>query len=186
MRTTRRTIRIGKPKWPKVFRIPFPYLIYLHLHSSIRLFADSVDGISVDMITAQLFLFYLAGFETTAATISFTLNEISQRSNVLNRLIQDIEDALDKHQQQISYESLKDMKYLDACIMGMNWSLFLVIPPFCWYYFLFRNFTQISWFTNAKSRMHQRLSFARFKIDNTTWNTDFNTDLWHSTRFHQL
>lgn len=79
---------------------------------------DAVDKISVDVIAAQLFLFYLAGFETTAATISFTLNEISQRSNILNLLIQDIEESLNKHEQQITYESLRDMKYLDACILG--------------------------------------------------------------------
>ena len=71
---------------------------------------------SVDMIAAQLFLFYVAGFETSAATAAFTLYELAQYPELLKKAQADVEQALEKHG-KLTYEALSDMKYMDLCIM---------------------------------------------------------------------
>ncbi|XP_075145641.1 putative cytochrome P450 6d5 [Haematobia irritans] len=77
---------------------------------------DSLPSISVESIAAQLFLFYVAGFETSAATIAFTLYELSKYPEWLQKAQDDVEQALAKHE-SITYEALKDMKFLDLCVM---------------------------------------------------------------------
>jgi len=82
-----------------------------------KYFSDALISLSVDMIAAQLFLFYVAGFETSASTAAFTIYEMSQYPDILGKAVQDIEQAMEKHG-GITYDSLKDMKYLDLCVKG--------------------------------------------------------------------
>lgn len=71
---------------------------------------------SEEMIAAQLFLFYIAGFETSASTTAFTLYELAQYPKLLQKAQDDVKNALDIHG-KLSYDALKDMKFLDLCIM---------------------------------------------------------------------
>lgn len=71
---------------------------------------------SVDVIAAQLFLFYVAGFETSAATTAFTLYELAQYPDLMKKAQDDVAQALEKHG-KMTYDALKDMKFLDLCIM---------------------------------------------------------------------
>ncbi|XP_037821140.1 probable cytochrome P450 6d5 [Lucilia sericata] len=77
---------------------------------------DALSSLSVDMIAAQLFLFYVAGFETSASTTAFTLYELAQYPELLKKAQEDVEQALEKHG-KMTYDALKDMKFLDLCIM---------------------------------------------------------------------
>lgn len=71
---------------------------------------------SVELIAAQLFLFYVAGFETSASTTAFTLYELAQQPKLLKKAEEDVQNALEKHG-ALTYDSLKDMKFLDLCTM---------------------------------------------------------------------
>ncbi|XP_073840778.1 cytochrome P450 6d5 [Musca autumnalis] len=77
---------------------------------------DALASMSIEMIAAQLFLFYVAGFETSAATAAFTLYELSRNADLLQKAQEDVEQALEKHG-SLCYDSLKDMKFLDMCVM---------------------------------------------------------------------
>ncbi|XP_004535625.1 probable cytochrome P450 6d5 [Ceratitis capitata] len=72
---------------------------------------------SIETIASNLFLFYVAGYETTASTASFTVFELSQYPEVLEKAQRDIREALEKHDNNFTYEAVQDMKYLDLCIM---------------------------------------------------------------------
>ncbi|KAH8358421.1 hypothetical protein KR093_000051, partial [Drosophila rubida] len=72
---------------------------------------------SKDNIAAQLFLFFVAGYETSAATASFTLYELMQNPDVLVKLREDINQALERHNGKLTYDCIQDMKYLELCIM---------------------------------------------------------------------
>lgn len=61
----------------------------------------------------------MAGFETTSSTICFTLYELAINKELQNRLRNEIKEVLKKHG-EISYNSLKEMEYLDMCIKGTN------------------------------------------------------------------
>ncbi|XP_073826612.1 cytochrome P450 6d1-like [Musca autumnalis] len=83
--------------------------------------AENLKSISIDMISANLLLFYIAGSETTASTIAFTLYELAMYPEILSKVQQEIDCCLQKHnlysKGPLSYDVIKEMKYLDLCVM---------------------------------------------------------------------
>ncbi|XP_013105865.2 probable cytochrome P450 6d5 [Stomoxys calcitrans] len=77
---------------------------------------DDLAAISMELIAAQLFIFYVAGFETSSATIAFTLYELSQYPELLQKAQEDVKQAYEKHG-SLSYDAITDMKFLDLCFM---------------------------------------------------------------------
>jgi cytochrome P450 family 9 len=68
--------------------------------------------ITVEDITAQAFIFFLAGFETTSTLLTFTCYELAIDQDVQNRLREEIQSVSAKP----TYESLLGMKYLDKVV----------------------------------------------------------------------
>ncbi|KAJ8918368.1 hypothetical protein NQ315_008062 [Exocentrus adspersus] len=64
---------------------------------------------------AQAITFFAAGFETTSATISFTLYELCLQPQIQERLREEIKDSIKQHN-GITYDGLQKMKYLEMCI----------------------------------------------------------------------
>lgn len=71
---------------------------------------------SIEQIAAQVFIFYIAGTESTSATTSFTLHELTQNPELMTRAIRDVDDVLSRHKGEISYDSIGEMKFLDLCV----------------------------------------------------------------------
>lgn len=67
---------------------------------------------------AQCFLFFLAGFETSASTLSFMLLELAQNSHIQDKLREEIVSVLENNDNQLTYDVLKEMKYLDMVMAG--------------------------------------------------------------------
>ncbi|XP_015510037.1 cytochrome P450 6a2 [Neodiprion lecontei] len=65
------------------------------------------------LITAQAFVFFVAGFETSSTTISHALLELAQNHDIQERLRREIKQTLDENNGSITYDSVKQMKYLD-------------------------------------------------------------------------
>lgn len=63
---------------------------------------------------AQLFV---AGFETTASTISYTLYELCLNIEVQDKLRTEVNNCIQKHK-GLTYEAMSEMKYLDMCVSG--------------------------------------------------------------------
>lgn len=72
--------------------------------------------LSMHQIVAQTLLFFLAGSDTTAITIACCLHELAQNEEVMQKLKEDINEALEKHNGVICYESIQEMEYLDMVI----------------------------------------------------------------------
>lgn len=81
---------------------------------------------SIETIASNLLLFYVAGYETTASTISFTAFELAQYPEALERAQRDVREAIERHDNKFTYEAVQDMKYLELCIMGNSISLMTV------------------------------------------------------------
>lgn len=75
-----------------------------------------VKTLTKDNIAAHMFLFFVAGYETSASTAAFTLYELMQSPEVLAKLKQDINEALEKHDGKLTYDCIQDMKYLELCV----------------------------------------------------------------------
>lgn len=79
-------------------------------------------------VVAQAIQFFLAGFETTGSTISFTLYEMAMNMDIQRKLRAEISVILKKHG-AFTYEALQDMKFLDQCVSGTVF--FSLIPMTC-------------------------------------------------------
>ncbi|XP_017117297.1 probable cytochrome P450 6d5 [Drosophila elegans] len=78
---------------------------------------NGLKSMSKNLIAGQLFLFYIAGYETTASTAAFTLYELTQNAEVMEKAAEDVRSAIEKHGGKLTYDAISDMKYLEACIL---------------------------------------------------------------------
>lgn len=67
-------------------------------------------------IAAQAFLFFLAGFETVSQQMCFLAHELAAYPEIQARLHEEIVDTLEKCQNNLTYEALMRMKYLDMVV----------------------------------------------------------------------
>lgn len=79
---------------------------------------DTLTTISIEQCAAQVFLFYVAGFDTSASTTAYTLWELARNHDIMHRVQAEIDAALAKHGGVLSYECLQDMEYMELCISG--------------------------------------------------------------------
>ncbi|KAH8291872.1 hypothetical protein KR054_001882 [Drosophila jambulina] len=75
-----------------------------------------IKSISLEAITAQAFIFYIAGQETTGSTAAFTIFELAQYPELLKRLQTEVDETLAKNGGQITYDALKKMEFLELCL----------------------------------------------------------------------
>lgn len=87
--------------------------------------SDEVKSLTIEQCAAQVFLFYVAGFDTTATMLSYTLYELARNPEVQRRLQEDVDRTLVKYDGQVTYESIMDIKYLDYCLMGKPCQCFM-------------------------------------------------------------
>jgi cytochrome P450 family 6 len=69
-------------------------------------------------LAAQAFVFYLGGFETSSSTMTFCLYELSLHQDIQDRLRQEIDVVLQKHDGKVTYEGILEMEYLDKVVSG--------------------------------------------------------------------
>ena len=79
--------------------------------------ADAFKSMSVETIASQLFLFYIAGYETSASAAAFTIYELAQYPDLLAKAQKDVEEAIQKHNGKLTYDTLMDMKFVELCLM---------------------------------------------------------------------
>ncbi|XP_071514189.1 cytochrome P450 3A24-like isoform X1 [Panulirus ornatus] len=65
------------------------------------------------VITAQCVLFYIAGYDTTATTLSFLSYCLALHPDIQQKCMQEIDSVLEKYEGEITYEAISEMTYLD-------------------------------------------------------------------------
>jgi len=75
-----------------------------------------LKSISLETITAQAFIFYIAGQETTGSTAAFTIYELAQHPEHLKRLQSEVDETLKQNNGQITYDVLNKMEFLELCM----------------------------------------------------------------------
>ncbi|XP_046385526.1 probable cytochrome P450 6a14 [Ischnura elegans] len=96
---------------------------FLQLLLSLRVDAEkegklesSETDLTMEQLTAQCFVFFLGGFETSATTLTFTLYELSRNLDVQAKLREEVDRVLAEHGGEITYEALSQMQYMDCVI----------------------------------------------------------------------
>ncbi|KAJ0174919.1 hypothetical protein K1T71_009060 [Dendrolimus kikuchii] len=69
---------------------------------------------SEDLIAAQIFVFFAAGFETSSSATSFTLHQLAYHPQVQAKVHAEIDSVLARHGGKLSYAAVKEMKYLEC------------------------------------------------------------------------
>ena len=69
-----------------------------------------------DLLVAQAAIFFTAGFESSSATMSFTLYELARNPEVQQKLREEIRQALAKHGGKISQALIDSLEYLSMII----------------------------------------------------------------------
>ncbi|XP_069671901.1 probable cytochrome P450 6a14 [Periplaneta americana] len=72
--------------------------------------------ISLTEVAAQSVTFLIAGFETSATTMSFCLYELALNPDIQDRVREEIDTVLEKHGGNITYEAIQEMNYLDNAV----------------------------------------------------------------------
>lgn len=75
-------------------------------------------NLTIEDIAAQCFVFFVAGFETSSTTMSFALYELARHKAMQANVRKEVEEVLEKHEGNITYEAIQEMKYLDQVIKG--------------------------------------------------------------------
>lgn len=71
---------------------------------------------TVPKATAQALIFYLGGYETSAATTSFCVYELSKSPEWMKKARAEVDALMEKRKGRILYEDLVDLPVLDLCI----------------------------------------------------------------------
>lgn len=65
------------------------------------------------LMTAQAFVFFGAGFETSSTASSYTLHQLAFHPEYQQKVFEEIDSVLAKYNNKITYDAIKEMKYLE-------------------------------------------------------------------------
>lgn len=71
-----------------------------------------------ELATAQAFVFFAAGFETSSMTINLCLYELCQNMEIQDRVREEIRNIMRNNGGKLTYEGLMSMTYLDMVVNG--------------------------------------------------------------------
>ncbi|KAI4460036.1 cytochrome p450 [Holotrichia oblita] len=77
---------------------------------------ENENGLTFNELAAQAFIFFVAGFETSSSLMSFALLELAVNEDIQERLRSDINNVVRKNNEELTYEDLFEMRYLDMVI----------------------------------------------------------------------
>ncbi|XP_076663914.1 cytochrome P450 9e2-like isoform X2 [Andrena cerasifolii] len=73
-------------------------------------------GLTIDEMTYQAFVFFLAGYDTTSSFLCFAAHQIGVMPEVQAKLRAEIEEVVRKTDGKPTYEAIKDMQYMEAVL----------------------------------------------------------------------
>nr|WCO04824.1 cytochrome P450 monooxygenase [Bemisia tabaci] len=73
------------------------------------LFTDSV-------VASNAFVFFVAGFETIAMTLSYCLYELALNPEICEKLKDEVDSVKEAHDGNLDFDSMKELEYMDAVL----------------------------------------------------------------------
>ncbi|XP_037951051.1 cytochrome P450 6a9-like [Teleopsis dalmanni] len=88
---------------------------------------EMLINLTLEEVAAQAFVFLIAGFETSSTTMGFALYELAQHEDIQQMAREEVLAILEKHNQKLTYDCMREMKYLDQ-IISETLRLYTVLP----------------------------------------------------------
>ncbi|XP_015183493.1 PREDICTED: probable cytochrome P450 6a14 [Polistes dominula] len=88
---------------------------FVNLLMELKKNPEKLNGIELtdDLLAAQAFVFFLAGFETSSTTMTHALYELALNPTMQDKLRQEINKFYEQNGEKLQYEGIKEMVYLD-------------------------------------------------------------------------
>lgn len=86
----------------------------------IRTSDDGEKSLTINECAAQTYLFYLAGFDTSSSALSYCLYELVRQPELKQKLQWEIDETLRRHNNEITYDAIQEMEFLEWCILGKD------------------------------------------------------------------
>ncbi|KAM7343833.1 putative cytochrome P450 6a14 [Cochliomyia hominivorax] len=88
---------------------------------------DLSQGLTIEQMAAQTFVFFLAGFETSSTTMAFCLYELARNLDIQEKLREEILANIKENKGELTYEGMNSMKYLEQ-VIAETLRLYPVLP----------------------------------------------------------
>lgn len=79
---------------------------------------DKKIGMSIEEMSAQVYILHIAGSEASAIAFTFCIYQMARNTNIQNKAYEEIKNVLDKYDGALTYEALGEMQYIENCIDG--------------------------------------------------------------------
>lgn len=76
------------------------------------------NGLNLKQVAAQCFVFFIAGVETSASTVTFALYELARNQRLQEKLRKEIDETFRRHEGRFTYDGILEMKLLDKVVLG--------------------------------------------------------------------
>ena len=84
--------------------------------------------ITDDVMAAQAFVFYMAGYETSATTMAYLMYQLALNPDIQNKLVVEIEEVIKAHNGEVTYDTIKDMKYMNK-VFDETLRMYSIVEP---------------------------------------------------------
>lgn len=121
---------------------------------------DPAGRLTVNEIAGSAFIFYLGGFGMSSTTLTYTFYELAQPHNrhIQDRVRDEVNNALEKYDGELTYESLSEMRYSEQVINGMLTLIDIdVLNELLNAFHFHRNATEVPTDTKSDPNCDQRL-----------------------------
>lgn len=77
------------------------------------------------MLAGHSLVVFIEGFETSSTVLAFVLYELARNPECQERAYEEIKKVLEKHDNNLSYEILQEMTYLESVLSGIAYMILL-------------------------------------------------------------
>lgn len=78
--------------------------------------SGKTESLTIEEVAAQAMIFFAAGFETSSTTMTFCLYELASNQEIQQKVRDEINQVLAKHDGKITYDAIMDMKYMNQVV----------------------------------------------------------------------